>query len=170
MPLFDRIAAFLMSQTELVDVQSAPAPSVGQVLTASSPSQAFWNLPAGGTNPFIASAQATSVVTTSLAGDVLLTGMTLAPGAGNFMAWFSVQTQNSNASTSNVFTIYVGGVAVAVSTRSIRVPSVAANVEASIVVYLPGVLALQAIEVRWSVAGVGTGTVTNRCLNVMRTA
>ena len=171
MPLVDRIAAFLMSQTELVDVQSAPAPSVGQVLTASSPSQAFWNLPAGGTNPFIASAQATSVVTTtSLPGDILMTGMTLTPGAGNFMAWFSVQTMNSNASSSNIFTIYVGGVAVAVSSRSVRVPATASNIEATIVVYLPGVLALQAIEVRWNVAGAGTGTVTNRCLNVMRTA
>ena len=169
MPLFDRIAAFLMSQTELVDVQSAPAPSVGQVLTASSPSQAFWNLPAGGTNPFIASAQATSVATTSLPGDILMIGMSLTPGAGNFMAWFSVQTQNSNSANSNMFTIYVGGVAVAVSSRSIRVPATASNVEATIAVYLPGVLALQAIEVRWNVSG-GTGTVTNRCLNVMRTA
>jgi hypothetical protein len=169
MPLFTRIADFLNSVGGLINVADAPAPSVGQVLTASSATAAFWNLPAGGVNPFIASAQATSTITIALSGDALMPGMTLTPGAGNFMAWFSVQTQNSNAAGVNTFTIYVNGVAVAVSSRSVRLPGGASNVEASIVVYLSGVLAGQAIEVRWNATG-GTATATNRCFNVMRTA
>lgn len=44
----DRTASGIRSATTVVDVQSAAAPSVGQVLTATSDSEATWQTPTGG--------------------------------------------------------------------------------------------------------------------------
>ena len=169
MPLFDRIAAFLMSQTELIDVQSAGAPAAGQVLTASGPTAAFWNLPAGGVNPFIANVKATASTSMSSMTDVLLTSMFLAPGAGNFMLWFSCDVSNSVGSQSSIFSVYVNGVQVVGSERSRRAAAANSPTALAMSIYVPGVLGGQVVDIRWRVTN-NSGTVFNRELTLMRTA
>jgi len=169
MPLFDRIAAYLMSQTELVDVQSAGAPAAGQVLTASGPTAAFWNLPAGGVNPFIANVKATASTGMSSMTDVLLTDMFLAPGAGNFLLWFSCDVSNSNGAQSSIFSVYVNGVQVVGSERTRRASAASSQTALAMSIYVPGVLGGQVVDIRWRVTN-NSGTVTNRELTLMRTA
>lgn len=169
MPLFDRIAAFLMSQTTLVDVQSAGAPSAGQVLTAAGPDSAFWNLPAGGVNPFIANVKATAGASTSSMTDVLLTDMSLSPGAGNFLLWFSANVSNSNSAQSSIFSVYVNGVQVVGSERTRRAVATNAQTAIAMSIYVPGVLGGQLVEIHWRVTN-SSGTVTNREMTLMRVA
>lgn len=47
MPLYSKIANYLRSATTIVDVQSATAPTNGQVLTATGPTAATWQTPSG---------------------------------------------------------------------------------------------------------------------------
>lgn len=48
MPLYSKIANYLKSATTVIDIQSATAPSSGQVLTATGSTTATWQTPGGG--------------------------------------------------------------------------------------------------------------------------
>lgn len=98
---------------------------------------------------------ATSTTTTSTA-DVLISGMTITPGAGNYLAWFSGDFDAQLPSTA-VISLYVNGVQIAHTER--QQSGTAPNVTA-LVAYLIGIGTGQAIEVRWR--GTSTGkTITN---------
>lgn len=114
-------------------------------------------------------ASATATTTTSSATDVLLGSMTLTPGAGTYLLNFST-TGFGPADAVVSFTVYVNGVAVAHTNRTMlqeaSIPAVqlVCMINASITVS-----AGQAVEIRWSRAG-GAGTITSleRTLTLMR--
>jgi membrane protein YqaA with SNARE-associated domain len=95
--------------------------------------------------------------------------MSLTPGAGNYVLWFICSTFNSNSSQTNSFSVYVNGVQVTGTLQSIRVPAVNGSVIGSVMTYLTGVLAGQAVEIRWNTTG-GTATATNREMILMKVA
>jgi hypothetical protein len=167
MPLFGQPASLLQTTTDPVDVGSAAPPSAGQVLTATSATAAGWAAPVAA----VTSVSATGNVTTTSTTDVLLTGMTITPGAGNYLVMFSCQQQNNVAASSNIFSIYVNGVQVAASSRQDRITTATINQAVALQTYVVGVLAGQVIEVRWRVpGGPTTGTVSNRELTILKAA
>ncbi len=109
----------------------------------------------------------TSIITTTSTTDVVLTGQTLTPGAGNWLATFSCNTSNTNGNTNTNFSIYVNGVQVAVTERQVRIVGNAIAQFVSITTLLTGVTGGQAVDVRWRVSA-NTGTVTNRELVLVR--
>jgi len=158
----------LMSDGSVVDFASAVAPSANQVLTATGPSSAAWGTPSGGANPSVLDAKTSGSTTTTSATDVLLPVMSLTPGAGNYVLWFVCSAFDSNSSAVISFSVYVNGAQVAGTLQSIRVPAVNGSVIASVMTYLTGVLAGQAVEIRWNNGSTGTATATNREMVLMK--
>jgi hypothetical protein len=112
-------------------------------------------------------ASATSNATTSSGGDVLMAGMTLTPGAGNYIVNFSTSL-NINASNQTGFiSVYVNGVQVTHTERRYASPGfVGAQliIPISVCAYITGVGAGQAVEIRWRSTGGATLTVPQRTL------
>lgn len=112
--------------------------------------------------------QATSVVdamTSSLA-DVLLTGMTITPGAGDYLIFFTGSVENTGLGNAVIISIYSNGNQIAAS--EIRSESFS-NMDNPIetIAYLTNLGAGQAIEVKWRVSN-GTGTCHQRTLIVQK--
>jgi hypothetical protein len=165
----DRTASGLRSATTVVAVAEATAPSSGQVLTATANNSATWQTP----SPVLTYSAATNTgtTTTTSTSDTLLDSMTLTPGAGDYMLQFG--TSLSLSTTSSVYvSVYVNGVKVAASERRLTVADL--KVQDSVVplhigYILTGVLAAQAIEIKWRV-GSGTATSYQKSLMLLKVA
>jgi len=113
-----------------------------------------------------AQVSATGDTTTISPTDGLLSGMTLTPGAGGYLIWFTTTLENTSGAQSTTISIYVGGVQVAHTERPSKGQAnnpypVATHA------YVTGVTGGQAIEIRWRVSG-GTGTTHQRTLTVVK--
>jgi phage-related tail fiber protein len=166
----DRTASGLRSATTVVAVASATAPSVGQVLTATANNAATWQTPTAN-NPTLTSSEATaaSSATTSSSSDVLMTSMTLTPGAGNYLALFSGSLSHS-ALQDTYMSFYVNGVQVTASERRFSVVDIKQQgmiCPVSMQAILASVSAGQAIEVKWKTTG-ATATVYKRALTLIK--
>jgi hypothetical protein len=109
---------------------------------------------------------AAGTITTTSTTDTLVTGMTLTPGAGTYLVFFSSDWQNGTNNASNFATIYAGGTAVANSARQYTRPNALIRVG----VMVSGVATVtdgQSIEIRWRVSA-GTGTMGNRSLMLIQ--
>lgn len=97
------------------------------------------------------------------------TGLTLTPGAGNYLVLFSCEHTNSNNGTNNSFSIYVNGVQVAVSQRTERVPTGGGTTmyTTALQTYVTAVGAGQAIDVRWHTSA-NTATIVHRELTLIK--
>lgn len=118
-----------------------------------------------------AEVSATADATTTSTTDVLLTGMTITPVAGTYMAVFSTTVDHSAQSVAVVVSIYVGGVLKTDSVRSVvpRFNGIGAN-SLSPMSCTNGVVTVngsQAIEIRWKTAS-GTATSHQRTLDIFR--
>lgn len=113
-------------------------------------------------------ATATAAATTTSTTDVLLTGMTLTPGAGTYLVMFSTTLLNSNnGAQRTAISLYANSVRIAASERYVGTGGgayVGASTQAIITVS-DG----QAIEVRWRAAG-GTSTSQKRTLTLVKLA
>jgi hypothetical protein len=89
--------------------------------------------------------------------------MTITPGAGNYMVWFSAAVDNTNQNKVTFVSIYVGGTLVTHTVRK-RVQGTSVSAIQS---YISNVTAGQAIEVYWKVDG-GTGQCYERTLTIMK--
>jgi len=100
---------------------------------------------------------------------VLLTTMTLTPGAGDYLACFSTSLTHSATSAYIYCSLYVDGVQVAASERRIRVDNsgTIAVHSISIQYILAGVGAGQAVEIRWRTTA-ATATAYQRNLSLVR--
>jgi hypothetical protein len=111
---------------------------------------------------------ATADATTTSASDVALSGMSITPGAGDYLIWFSGSMESSATSTQYA-SIYVNGAQLGHSERRVftegSIPSTSFPVATH--AYVTGVGAGQAIEVRWRTTG-GTATMHQRTLVVQR--
>lgn len=110
---------------------------------------------------------ATGNTTTTSTTDVLLNAMTLTPGKGNYIAYFSSTNSNSNNNRTNTFSIYVNGVLVADSVRDIMDSNNSISTAVNIMTRLLDVEDGQAIEVRWKVSA-NTGTVYQRTFSLKK--
>lgn len=107
--LNDNFAKGLLSATTNVDVSAATAPTVGQLLTATSSTVATWQNPITATN-YEAIATASATITTT---DALLTSMTATPIAGIYLVIFSSDFNSANSGIVITLDCKVGGSAVA---------------------------------------------------------
>ncbi len=116
-------------------------------------------------------AQATASTTTTSSSDVLVNSMTLTPGAGDYIVWFSGTLDGSSSSTYQYVSIYVNGTQVAHSEREVYNESSINGALFPVATHarLTGVGATDAIEVRWRTTG-GTATMYERRLTVSKVA
>lgn len=114
--------------------------------------------------------QATATSTTSTTSSSLtpISGMSITPGAGTYLAWFSSSFYNSGASNAGQIAIFVGGSEQVHSRRWYSVPAANVYLVMSTLVYVT-VGAGQAIDVRWRTAG-GTFYCEERALMLLKIA
>ncbi len=96
--------------------------------------------------------------------------MTLTPGAGDFLVWFSGSVVGSDSGSYQRVSIYVDGVKVPESEREVFQESSIIDTDFNIHTHasVTGVGAGQAIEIRWHRSGSGTATMHERTLVVQR--
>ena len=112
----------------------------------------------------------TGTVTTTSASDVLLDSMTYTPGAGDFRGSFGTSIKGSANGQTIYISIYVNGVQVASTERQFSLQDlkiVGTIIPIDINFIVTGVLAAQAIEVRWRTTS-GTATAYTRSLSLFR--
>ena len=116
---------------------------------------------------------ATSAATTTSTTDVLMTTMTITPVAGTYLVVFSGWFTQSAGGDQIIFSIYVGGTQKADSIRNIQPFSGSTlGVNQNTAAATNGIVTVngsQAIAIEWHVSA-GTGTVTNRTLDIVRLA
>jgi hypothetical protein len=121
---------------------------------------------------YASQATATTDTTTTSTSDTALNSMTLTPGAGNYLVFFSTSvsgTATGNGEMEN-FSVYVGGTQVAHTQRSVydeESLNGGSSFPVTIQAYVTGVGATSAIEVRWNTDS-GTATAHQRTLTVYK--
>lgn len=116
-------------------------------------------------------ASAPGTITTTSAADVLMTSMSLTPGAGNYMVWFSTSVDHDSSNESIFASLYVNGVQVADTEREFKRGGAAADNKGSLAFnkYITGVLAGQVVEVRWRTPA-ATASAYQRTLTLLKVA
>lgn len=110
----DNFASGLLSATTNISVASATAPTAGQVLTATSSTAAIWG-PAILLTTYYATGSTT--VTTTSATYTLVSGMTVTPVAGTYIAFFSGTFRIASNGADGDVAIFSGGSIVQASNR-----------------------------------------------------
>ena len=120
----------------------------------------------------ILEASATATTTTTSTTDVLMTGMTLTPGAGDYLAVFSTSVKNDGVVQSNIFaSIYVNGVQQAHTERRVLQEASIFGTEQPLMTYAHiTVGAGQAVEIKWRTDVANTVTADARTLNLFPVA
>ena len=113
-------------------------------------------------------AKAANTITNTSLTDVLATGMSLIPGAGDYLIWFSTVLENSDNETTYV-SIYVNGVKDDASERRWENESSIPNTPSTVATNgrALGLEAGQAIEIRWRTTN-NTATMHQRTLNILK--
>lgn len=145
-----------------------PAPGAVAGTTKFLREDATWQVPSGSGLPPATEATSTTTTTTNTATDTLISGMTLTPGAGNFLAHFTASADVNNANRVLYVSIYVGGSQIAAS--EIRISGTTATVPVAITKKVSPTGG-QAVEVRWRLSSTGgspTGTMYNRVLTLLQ--
>lgn len=116
----------------------------------------------------ISQATATANDTTASTTDVQLNSMTLTPGAGDYIVYFSSSMENT-ATSETVISIYVNGSQVTHTQRSLYTEASFTNTSypVSTQAFIAGVGAGQVVEVKWKVTA-GTATARQRALVVQK--
>lgn len=117
---------------------------------------------------------ATSSATAGTGADAVLTGMTITPVAGTYMAWFSCDLNSGSAGAVLSLSIYVGGTQKSDSLRKVM-PFAGGTLTSGsqrVGVATNGLVTVngsQAITIEWS-ASSGTVTAAARTLNILKVA
>lgn len=117
-------------------------------------------------------ASGTSTITTTSATPAVVTGMTLSPTPGTYIAIFSACIVSPGTSSTMTFGLYVGGTLKADSLRTIQPYDggalAAATADAAVALNgLITVTAGQAVTIQWASTGGGTATCNQRTLNLI---
>jgi len=118
--------------------------------------------------PAITQLTGIDLITTSSTTDVALsTALSITPGVGDYLVFFTGTVSNSNSGRAVILSIYSNGIRIPV-TEITAIPG-ANNEKVSVATnaYITGLVAGQAIEMRWR-AGANTASITNRTLIVQR--
>lgn len=108
---------------------------------------------------------ATADDSTTSTTDVVVSGMTMTPGAGDYVVWFSSSVENSAGTDDQFVSLYLDGTQLAHTERQATVDSSIPGSPFPVAThaFLSGVTAGQAIDVRWRTTG-GTATMHERTL------
>lgn len=106
--------------------------------------------------------------TTGSNSDVVVSSMTLTPGAGTYLVVFSSDWSNSGNNTSQFVSCYANGVKVGNSERQYARATTSKR-DGVAINCIATVAAGQAIDIRWRVSG-GTGTLGNRSISLIKVA
>ncbi len=119
--------------------------------------------------PTTTEVSATGTITTTSTSDVLATGMTITPGAGDYLVMFSTSTENNATGNNTYISIWVNGVQIAHTERRWFTEGSIANTASPMATqhFAASVGGGQAIEARWRVDG-GTGTMYQRTLTIVK--
>lgn len=101
-----RYAKGLDDATGVVDVSAAAAPSIGQVLTATSAVLATWQTPFVQTNGEVDDTSSANITTT----DGQVGTMTVTPPAGNYLVWFTADFNSPTSGIVVTLKTHIGGV------------------------------------------------------------
>ena len=109
----------------------------------------------------------TTDTTTTSAADVAVSGMSITPGAGDYIVWFSGSVEGDAGGSDQFVSIYLNGAQVQHTERQIHTESSIPDTSFPVAAhaYLAGVGAGHTIEVRWRTTG-GTATMHERTLTV----
>ena len=112
---------------------------------------------------------ATADATTTSTTDVALAGMSITPGAGDYLIWFSGSMEGTLANSTQYASVYVNGAQLSHSERRVFTEGSIPNTSFPVAnhAYVTGVGAGQAIDIRWRTTG-GTATMHQRTLVVQR--
>jgi len=115
-------------------------------------------------------ASATATTTTTSSSDVVVAGLVLTPGPGDYVVMFNSSWENSDAEDMFV-SVYVNGIQVADSERKNEMESSTPDTELTCATqaYVTGVLAAQDIDIRWRTTG-GTLTMLQRSMILLKVA
>lgn len=115
-------------------------------------------------------ASATATTTTTSGTDVVISGLVLTPGPGDYVVMMNSSWENSDAEDMFV-SVYVNGVQVADSERKNEMESSTPDTELTVATqaYVTGVLAAQDIDIRWRTTG-GTLTMLQRSMILLKVA
>lgn len=113
-------------------------------------------------------ASATASTTTTSTSDVLINSMTLTPGAGTYLVFFSASWKNGNNDT-NYVSIYANGAQLAESERRFYTEDSIPNTPVPVATQgtVTGLGAAQDIEIKWRVSG-DTATMYERTLTILK--
>ena len=117
----------------------------------------------------VTQATATTLATETNTADTLINSMTVTPGAGDYLIWFSGSNANTVAPSKNHVSLYVNGSQVTHTEREIDQEESLGNTFFPVALHarVPAVGAGQPIEVRWRV-DVGTANMNARTLTVYK--
>jgi len=112
-------------------------------------------------------ASATNIITTPSTTDVVMPGMTITPGPGDYLVWFSVVLGGTLAGSISYASVYANAVKIAHTER--RHDVLLANTGSGIAIncLVQGLAAGQAIDVRWRTTA-GSAAALQRTLNLLR--
>lgn len=114
-------------------------------------------------------ANATGSTTTGSGTDVVVSSMTLTPGAGDYIAWFSSSWENSATSDTIFVSIYVNGSQIATTERRYYIDGSIPDTAIPVATHdmITGLGAGEDIDIRWRTTG-GTATMYQRKLTLIR--
>ncbi len=121
--------------------------------------------------PTVTKVEATGLVTTTSATPALITGMTITPPAGNYLAKFSCQADDEDDEQVSTFAIYKDAVIANASNARDTLTDTAHdrdNIDVMTTQDTVSVNGSEAINVRFSTTGGFTLNVTNRSLIIMK--
>ena len=107
-------------------------------------------------------------VTTSSDIDIVLEGMVLVPGIGNFLVIFSGTFSNTNKEKYGKISLYRGGVKVPFSNRMVHCAGDDVPIEVSLVSHIQAVSEGEVIDIRWHIETGSTGKFSDRSLMCIR--
>lgn len=113
-------------------------------------------------------ATATGSSTESSATFQIVSGMTITPGAGSYLVWFSGSWENDTTNRNIFLAIFANGVEVAVSEVRMDVKNADTPLPVSTHALITGLSDSQDIDIRWSANGTGTRTMHERTLTILK--
>ena len=118
----------------------------------------------------IQQATATGSTTESSATFQVISGMTITPGAGSYLVWFSGSWENDSNNRVIFLAIFENGVEVAQSEVRLDIRNADVPMPVSTHALITGLGDSQDIDIRWSADGTGTRTMHERTLTILKVA
>jgi hypothetical protein len=128
------------------------------------------NLPTAASSIVVTEADDATTRTTSSTNYATITGMTITPGAGNFMVWFDASISHSSTGNTIYVSIFSNGVQIAKTERTLVLSDQKQQgmvVPIALKTTVAGLGAGQAIDIRWKTSG-ATASIYNKSMMIAK--